>query len=173
MEVESQILTRQSETQNTCQAAVVNGSSAVTSLLLVQLTASSIRAHPHPPFSFCACVFQSLWSLQLPSLTRLLMERDIYTHTHSLGGIDLPKWLPRTPPSIALFCGSYRWETWRHPLYPSSCPLHYEGTLAFQCDKPTLPTFLSLPTWHHCTHVPLSSTKAGLQPGEAIGVCVF
>lgn len=57
-----EILTRQTETYNTCQAAVVNGSSAVTSPLLVQLTASSIQAHsPLPPASvpvcFSLCVF--------------------------------------------------------------------------------------------------------------------
>lgn len=64
-------------------------------------------------------------------------------------------------------------ETWRHPLCPSSCPLHYEGTLASQCTRS--PPRLALLTWHHCTHVPLQLHKgcAGAwRCNESVCACV-
>lgn len=60
-----EILSGQTETHNTCLAVVVNGSSAVTSPLLVQLTASSIQAHPLPLGCVCARAFHILQLLSV------------------------------------------------------------------------------------------------------------
>lgn len=151
-----EILTGRTETHNTCLAVMVNGRSAVTSLLLVQLTALSIQAPSLSPLCVCVCVFSRF---QLPSLTHLLMERR-HTHTHTQGRHVHTRTHRHTithahthnndPHSLgALIClneypaplyRSLLWfisgETWRHPLCPSSCPLHYEGTLASQWHPP-------------------------------------
>lgn len=114
------------------------------------------------------CVFQSLCSFQLPSLTRLFMERGDahkagrrvrkHTHTHtqttvrSLGALICLNESP-APLYPSLHCSPVWFisgETWRHPLCPSSCPLHYEGTLASQCDPPTILYPPNMTSLHTC-----------------------
>lgn len=124
-----------------------------------------------PPTLPRLCVF--LCSFQLPSLTRLLMERmgggrgphkaGVYIHTHttlhSLGALiclnDYPAPLHPLPPSIALLCGSYRGRHDAILCAPPAVPSTMRGTLASQCDPPTPPPHPS-PSQHdiiaHMSH---------------------
>lgn len=84
-----EILTGPTETHNTCLAVMVNGSSAVTSLLLVQLTASSIQAHPLPLASVCVCVSVSvllsvaLFNSSVNGEGGHTQGRRVHTHIHT------------------------------------------------------------------------------------------
>ena len=100
---------------------------------------------PHPPPLFSVCFSR----FQLPSLTRLLMERThthTHTHTHtyttlqSLGALiclNESPLHPSIPPSIALFCGSYRGRHDAILCAPPAVPSTMRGTLASQCNPPT------------------------------------